>query len=520
MNLRVLAVCLAVCVASLASLPLRAADAPAPAKPAPAAPPPAAPAAPAAPPAAAPKGAAVPPLPYLALVPLTPVGTPPAPPHVGGLFAVALEQAALASSGLNVVSQGAQAEILEDLGRKGGDPLDEPTARRLAQLTGASHVVFGTYEAAGANVTLKLRTFGVLTGAARDLVTATGTLPVALEAAAAALARDVAVTDLGTPVVPATDKAQKAYVLCAAQAAVALERVAVKGRQSATPKPVVAACKDASADKAVPSGAGAALTVRVLSGDAKALPALEAHVAGQPRDRTGSLALVRALLDADRFDDADKVLATLRAARPRDPDVLRLWGESEGQKDAWDKARNAFQQAVNEAPNSPYLRYRLSYASYRADAPQDALDHARAALRLSGGEAPFYQLNLGERLLDAGQLDEAVLQLQRSHQANPDRLTPAVRLGYALMRSGNTDGALQVLSTAEGLKPTEREKDRGVDTLLLLDLARAHALKGNAKDAVKYLEKLRKAGTLEPADLSAPEFESIRAQPAFKKLQK
>ncbi|MBI5494305.1 MAG: hypothetical protein HY904_04710, partial [Deltaproteobacteria bacterium] len=163
--------------------------------------------------------------------------------------------------------------------------------------------------------------------------------------------------------------------------------------------------------------------------------------------------------------------------------------------------------------------YRLSYASYRTDNPKDAMEHARQALRLAGGDSPFYQLNLGERLLDAGQAGEAILQLERSVKQTPDRLTPHVRLGYAYLLNGDADAALRELTAAEKLKPSERELERGVDLLLKIDLARVHALKGNDKDALKSLKALEKAGSLEKKDLEAPEFGKLRETPEFKKLK-
>lgn len=467
-----------------------------------------------------PPAATTAPLPYVAVVPLAAVGKlKPAQAHVGGLLAAAIESAALQSPALNIVSQGVQAEVIEDVGRKPGESLAEPDARRLAQLTGASHVVFGTLEAAEGNkLTAKVRTFGVLAGAAKDLVTVTGAPDELVTHVAEALAKELDVPALAKTVLPRTPKAQKGFVTCWLWASVALERVAVKGRAAKLPKNVRAACKDAASDRTFAPAQGAKLAVEVLGGQKKSVAALDKYLAANATDRTGGLALIRWAFEAEKYDQAEKVLTQLKQARPRDPDVLRLTGELETQKDNWSTARVAFQDAVNQAPNSPYLRYLLSYAAYRTDDPKEALGHARDALRLSGGAAPFYQLNLGERLLDAGQYEEAAKQLQASAKATPTRMTPQVRLGYALLKQGNADGALEVLTAAKKLKPSAREKQRGVDMLLLLDLARAHAAKGNTKEALGELRALKKKGALEPLDLQGTEFDGLRDNAAFKKL--
>ncbi|MBI5498226.1 MAG: hypothetical protein HY904_24700, partial [Deltaproteobacteria bacterium] len=323
------------------------------------------------------------PLPYVAVVPFAPAaGIKPAAAHQGTLQAVLLEQAALSSPAVNVVTQGAQAEMLEDLGVKPGTPLDENTAKKLAQLSGATHVLFGSFEAGeGGALTYKVRQFGVLAGAAKDLVTVTGQPADVAARLAEALGRELSVPGLAAPAVPAGDKAQKGYAACVTFTAVALERAAVKGRKVTPPKTAMASCKDAGTDKAHPLSQGVLLAARLLTGDAKAAADLQKHVDANPADRLAGLVLLRRLFEDARYEEAAALLKRVQAARPRDPDVLRMAGELEIQKDSWDAARFAFQQAVNQAPNSPYLRYRLSYASYRTDNPKDAMEHARQALR-------------------------------------------------------------------------------------------------------------------------------------------
>ncbi|MEW5849529.1 MAG: tetratricopeptide repeat protein [Myxococcota bacterium] len=460
-------------------------------------------------------------LPYLAVVPMAPAaGVKPAQAHHGKLLALLVEHAALQTQAVNVITQGAQAEMLEDMGIGPDAPIDEATAKKLAQLSGATSVLYGTFEPAeGGAITYKLRHFGVLAGAAKDLITVTATPADAAHQVGQALSTELAAPPFPPVTAPSTEKAQKGYVTCATQAAIALERAAVKGRKVTLAPAVKSACKDAAADKATPLSQGVALAMQTLTGDKKAATALKTHVDAHPEDRLAALALVRWYFEQAMYEEASSLFKRVKETRPRDPDVLRMEGELEIQKDNWTTARFAFQQAVNQAPNSPYLRYRLSYASYRTDQPQDALEHARAALRLAGGDAPFYQLNLAERLLDAGQHDEAILQLERSVKQTPNRFTPRVRLGYAYLLRGDADAALQHLTAAEKMTPTEREKERGVDMLLKLDLARAHALKGNTKDAMKYLKALEKAGALEKTDLAAPEFQNMKETPEFKKLK-
>jgi tetratricopeptide (TPR) repeat protein len=456
-------------------------------------------------------------LPLVSVVALSPdAAVKPAQAHLGALWAVLVEQSVLQTAAVNVVTHGPQAEILEDMGFKPGDPVDEATARKIAQLTGASDLVFGSFAPGeGGATSFTVRHFGVLSGKAKDLVTVNGTVGDAVAKVLESLAAELKVAPFTAVAVPPSDKAQKGLVRCVTFAHVAMERGGVKGRKVTLPKDLVPACKDAGS----PLAQGAVLVSQALAGDAKAYPALQQHAAQNPGDRLAAMTVIRRAFETDDHDGAEAQLARVQALRPRDPDVLRMVGELEKDKDNWPSARVYFEKAVHQAPNSPYLRYLLSYASYRNEEPKEALDHAREALRLSGGEAPFYQLNLGERFLDAGALTEASLQLERAVKQMPERVTPRVRLGYVYVLAGEPDKALEHLQAAEKMKLSDREKERGVEGLLKLDLARAHALKGNAKESAKYLKQLEKAGLLEKSDLEAPEIAKLRDDPEMKKLK-
>src|SRR5258708_6909331 len=65
------------------------------------------------------------PLPDVALAFLAPTdAVAPAQRHLGALVSVMLEQNAIESQSVNVITQGAQAEMLEDMGRKLGSAVD------------------------------------------------------------------------------------------------------------------------------------------------------------------------------------------------------------------------------------------------------------------------------------------------------------------------------------------------------------------------------------------------------------
>jgi predicted Zn-dependent protease len=430
-----------------------------------------------------------------------------------------LEASALRLDTVNVVTQGAQAEMLEDMGAA-EHPADEDVARELAQRSGATLVLFGVFEPAGdGDLTYQVRVLRGADAMAREYVAVTGTPAEAAEAVGRALARDLGLgSQLPPALVPAGQRGQLGYLACSFHAEVLVERTVVKGRKVTTPKSVLAACKDATADPRAGPSRGVVLAVQALSGDVTAVPSLRKHVASQVDDRLATMALARVLFDRAEPDAAQALLVRLSGLRPRDPDLWRMRGELHVQRAQWAEARAAFQRAVEEAPTSPYMRYRLSYASLQMGQPQDALSHARAALRLAGNRVPFYQVQLAERLLDVGRPAEAIPLLQQAVQAGPTRFAPRLRLGQAHLAARDADGAVRELTHAQRLKPAERDLERELDRVVGVSLARAHALRGDDATALALLRQLAKAGTLAPADLLAPEFAALKDTEPFRKL--
>jgi tetratricopeptide (TPR) repeat protein len=464
--------------------------------------------------------AVAPPLPALLVTVLSPAAAvKPADQHLGALVSVLLEAAALENPKINVVTFGAQAEMLDDLGQSLSAGVDDKLAARLARLSGASHVLYGSFAPAKNTHEWTVMLLSPGQPKPRALVKVRGTPAEALAKVADAVAKETGTGPLKLPAVPASAKEQVGYVRCQAYSAVALERAGVKGRVVEVPPGVRASCEDAGAASPSPLGRGVNLSVRLLGGDAAARAELEKHVDAHPLDRLPLLALVRDMYQAGQRNAALVLLHTVLADRPRDPDVWRMMGELHMDLKQYDKARDAFTHAVAEVPASAYLQYRLSYATYRSERPQQALAHARRALELAGGDAAFYQLNLAERLIDSAQLDEAVTLLKASTAQTPTKLTSRVRLGYVHLLQKNLEGALQELKAAEQLTPSDKEVDRGIPTLLLADLARVHALRGEKDLAVKYLDKLKEAGAMDAVDLDSWDFTSLRQEPDFRRLK-
>lgn len=472
-------------------------------------------------PAVPPADVPVAPLPMLAVLPLTPAAPGKADLVAQGeLLAAAVEEAAQASASVNVVTQGAWTEVTADMDLPPGKPLADAAVRTLGRLSGATHVVVGSVAQGKAGALAgKVRVLNVTTGEWKDAGAFSGTPADALGALLKGVFGTLGLAPPTAPFLPLDARAQSGTRRCAAFAAVALERAALKGRGTPLPPEVEQACTDAAGDPQNGWGVASALAVRALSGLPGAEAALREHVKTHPNERLTVMSAARLRFDAGARDDALALLSALSAARPHDPDVLRMVGELHLEAGRAEAARDAFARAAQQAPQSAYHRYRLSYATYKAGQSVDALEHARAALELAGKDAPFYQLNLAERLLDQDALDEAIALLTSSVERAPRRLTTRVRLGYAHILKKQPDAALKVLSGAEKMTPTDREVARGIPELLTVDLARAHALKGNAREAMKYLLLARQQGMLESMDLRGADFEPIKNDTEFLKLR-
>ena len=425
------------------------------------------------------------------------------PPGAGqGGDALVLETSLGRSPDLSLISRGAQIEILRGLALPPSVKVDEALALRMGQLSGADAVIHGfpaprlchVEKAACAPV-----------GTPAEILSAVGAAPATIEGAG--------------PGETANPKARAAYADCRAAVSIALEQAAVKGRKHVVPGLEPECRKALTADPKCLLARGAVAAAQALGGDAKSEKALKEAIAQLPGDPIPHLALINLLRRADRDEEAAAALAQAEKDVPSSIDVRRLSGERYFGMDLFGEALPGFSAAVDLAPRSPYLHWRLSYALHMGGRDKDAIWHAERASQLSGGTHRFFQEEYGSRLIDVGRYSEAQAVFEPLRLAEPTWGRAALRLGWALYKQGKAKEAIPHLEVAAKAPPREpREKQDEI--LARLDLARVYSGQGELDGAFRELAALQKQGRLEAIDLKDAEFDPLRADPRFEALPK
>src|SRR5262249_1862700 len=148
----------------------------------------------------------------------------------------------------------------------------------------------------------------------------------------------------------------------------------------------------------------------------------------------------------------------------------------------------------------------LSYAAYVKEDVAVSLEHAERASALSGGEHAYLQAEYASRLIDAEKYAPALALLEPLRKADPSWGRGALRLGFALHKSGKSREALPHLEAALKAEP-RNDREQFDHTLAAVDLARVHAVLGESDAAIKVLSALAKEGKLEPIALKDADFD-------------
>ena len=411
------------------------------------------------------------------------------------------------SPDVSLISRAAQLEILRGLKKDPSAHVDDAVALQLAQLSGADGVVLCT------PVAWRLCTAS--TGACAKVDGDAATAAAAVLSQLKAGAPEARTTPW--PDDTKNAEARAAYAQCRTRVSVALEQEAVKGRKTQV-KGLDADCKKAlAADSAYAPAQAALAAARALQGDAGAEKALRRALLTLPTDPLPAEALIHLLVEKDRSTEALETLAVAETSAKNSIDLRRLRGERLFAMDMFAEALPSFWSALQLAPRSPYLHWRLSYTLHMKADNAEALRHAQAASELTGGQHPFYQEEYASRLIDNGKYAEAQAILETLRKADPSWGRVALRLGYALHMQGKSKDALPLLSEAIKAKPREHreEEDHG---LAMIDLARVDAKLGDVEGAFAQLNKIKDDEKLDIFELKDADFDGIRADPRFASL--
>ena len=223
----------------------------------------------------------------------------------------------------------------------------------------------------------------------------------------------------------------------------------------------------------------------------------ETVVARAPGNARGHMMLGNALRDEGRIDEA---IACYNEALRRDPDhvpTLTNLGRAQQSLGNEGRAIECLRRVVELAPDHVHAT-NLGNAYLQAGQVDDAIVQYRAALSILPGFAPA-QSNFGAALMMKGRVNEAILHLEQALDVDPDDVAAITNLGNARYRLGDVEGAILLYQRALAL-----DADYGMAHVnlgaVLLD-------QGEAEEAVPHFQRARALAPRNPG----PAFDLGRA---------
>jgi tetratricopeptide (TPR) repeat protein len=224
-----------------------------------------------------------------------------------------------------------------------------------------------------------------------------------------------------------------------------------------------------------------ALAQAIIGADADATKTLQALAATDDSLELYTLARFWLLT---RYQSNEAGIAYLRDVLKKHPGELlarTYLGETQLSVGAFADAEATFREALVLAPSSPFFFDRLSKALARQDKHEPAIAAAKKALELAPTSREA-RLELGSRLIDAGNPTAAVEQLKPLAELTGARGEHLLRLGWAHWLVGNGDEA--AASFQKALDASNGAGDWRTRGRAFYDLALVEAKRGR-KDAAR-----------------------------------
>ena len=193
-----------------------------------------------------------------------------------------------------------------------------------------------------------------------------------------------------------------------------------------------------------------------LGEGAKAIPYLKAALKAEPNRPETWLWLATAQEIAGQWQAEVVTLHRALELRPADVDLLYLLGSA---YERLGKQEVAHLEKV--APGSSRSEQLLAESYASSNEWPSAVIHFQNALAASPNR-PGLHTELGEVLLHAGKVNQAIREFDEELRRNPDNLRALVRRGEARLTQGNVDPALQDWDKAVGIDVEQTERILGL----------------------------------------------------------
>ncbi|MBD3391317.1 MAG: tetratricopeptide repeat protein [Chitinivibrionales bacterium] len=212
-------------------------------------------------------------------------------------------------------------------------------------------------------------------------------------------------------------------------------------------------------------------------------------------------------LDESRYDEAIEYFEQAQHKLPGYSDAANNHGVAYFRKGNTARARDIWEGLARADRRYPTAHYNLGLLSYHEGSPDDALDHLEQALKANRRFVHAFVL-MGRIKLERGQVRHAVADLRKASDINPGERSAWSMYAYALIESGDTVEAREVLEKhradpyalsmlgklAAARGDFQRARNylagavaRGGDIAGLLDLAAIQSDSGSCRDVLKTL---------------------------------
>jgi predicted Zn-dependent protease len=143
-----------------------------------------------------------------------------------------------------------------------------------------------------------------------------------------------------------------------------------------------------------------------------------------------------------KFDDATKILSAAEATYPKCPNIHYAFGLVLLEANDPTTAEEQFKEEIENHPSDLVSRLQIAAAQYKANSAE-GLIYAQEAVKLAPRE-PFAHYLMGMLLLDTGDYQAAIPELQTAHKAYPKEAKIYIALASAYSGAGRRQQAAQV----------------------------------------------------------------------------
>ena len=231
-----------------------------------------------------------------------------------------------------------------------------------------------------------------------------------------------------------------------------------------------------------------------IDGDASsALAEYRKAIDAKPAYLAAHSAVITALLQANKIDDAVKQLEALKAVAPKHPQTFYFDAQLKYQRKEFKAAREPAQQLLRISPNNPMALQVAGAIEFQLRSYLQAETYLAKALQIAPGLRLARQMLIAS-YLRAGQPGKALDALQPVLGSIDKDSALLALAGEAYLQHGEPNKAAEYLAKASKLEPDNAAKKTS--------LAVAHMAQGNSENALQELEQISVSDKGITADLA------------------